>query len=998
MCHEADLTHTDSEKTVDLSYPVAGDILTEIVNYRKSHHDNFILSHININSFRHKFPIIQELLTQGLCDFLTVSETKLDESFTSSVFDVTKYVLYRQDRNSHGGGLLVYIHNGIPHRRRPDLEINIEGFESLIVELHVKAEKWCIVSLYKPPSTKDQLFKKHFEEIATGVLLKYDVAIFIGDLNFNMLQKNVLHGLCDIFGLDNVIHGPTCFKSSSATALDVILTNAKSRFYQSLNTDFAESDFHNFISVSTRSHAARKTKKVVVYRSYKHFNTNLYRGDIQNLSEYLQYLIELGHEFESIYSTFQTFLEAIIEHHAPTKRKTVKNNYVPYMNSDLRKAIFKKRVLHNKSKSLPKSSEEHQLYRKACNYVTSLKRKSQKQYFKDRCDGGPKNQNFWKTIKPYMKETNGKNANEIMLLEGGKIIMDPYQVATILSVFYANAGNIFNHTECDLLPITGVLHNYKTHPSIKNIQKNLENELPVFNFHTLNTNDVRCLVRKLNVKKAAGYDNISAKLLKIAIDQLAPLLTHLINLSITKCIFPNELKLAEIIPVFKKNDKMNKENYRPISLLPVISKIFERAMEHQLAKYFNGIFNVNVSGFRKKHSCQHVLLSMTEEWRKALDKNKSVGAIAMDLSKAFDCLPHGLLISKLHAYNVSHNACTLIAHYLTNRMQRVRLSNRHSEWSPNERGVPQGSILGPLLFNIFTNDLFFIPKQCSLHNYADDNTISYCSSDTDQLLRILGNETLSALSWFQSNYMKANPEKFQFLCLGRLFPAENKEISIANTNLSATQSIKILGVTIDSQLKYDEHVSSLCKKAGRQLNVLMRLSSKLCLSSRMAIYKSFILSTFNYCPTVWMFCGISNAQKLDKIQERALQFVFKDRTSSYEILLEKACAHSLEMSRIYFALLEVYRCYYGIAPQYMQDLFTHKVNPHKLRDPYKLYQPKFNTVKYGFCSFAYFGARVWNMLPPDIKKLETIDIFKNGIKQWCLHNENAVRSIMKFPN
>ena len=330
-------------------------------------------------------------------------------------------------------------------------------------------------------------------------------------------------------------------------------------------------------------------------------------------------------------------------------------------------------------------------------------------------------------------------------------------------------------------------------------------------------------------------------------------------------------------------------------------------------------------------------------------------------------------------------------------MQRVRLSDKYSEWSPNERGVPQGSILGPLLFNIFTNDLFLIPKQCSLHNYADDNTISFCSNDIDELIRILGNETLSALSWFHSNYMKANPDKFQFLCLGGKFPEEKKVLNIANTKLSASQSIKILGVTIDNQLKYDEHVSTLCKKAGCQLNVLMRLSSKLCQSSRMAIYKSFILSTFNYCPTVWMFCGIGNAQKLDKLQERALRFVFKDMTSSYEILLKKACTLSLEMSRIYFAVLEVYRCYYNMAPKYMQDLFTHKENTDRLRDPYKLHQPKFNTVKYGFCSFTYFGAKIWNTLPPNIKSQESIDVFKTEIKKWCLQNDNAVRSIMKFP-
>ena len=145
------------------------------------------------------------------------------------------------------------------------------------------------------------------------------------------------------------------------------------------------------------------------------------------------------------------------------------------------------------------------------------------------------------------------------------------------------------------------------------------------------------------------------------------------------------------------------------------------------------MFHQNVSGFRKNHSCQHVLLNMTEEWRKALDKNENVAAVAMDLSKAFDCLPHGLLISKLHAYGFSSIACTLMGNYLMNRMQRVRLNNTRSDWATIQNGVPQGSILGPLLFNIFMNDLFFTSDKCTIHNYADDNTLSFSSKDQKAL-------------------------------------------------------------------------------------------------------------------------------------------------------------------------------------------------------------------------------------------------------------------------
>ena len=250
-------------------------------------------------------------------------------------------------------------------------------------------------------------------------------------------------------------------------------------------------------------------------------------------------------------------------------------------------------------------------------------------------------------------------------------------------------------------------------------------------------------------------------------------------------------------------------------------------MNDQLFGYFLDKFHEFLSAFRKRYSCQSLLLKAVDDWKYALDQNLKTGVVFMDLSKAFDCLPHSLLIAKLHAYGVDWSACEFLADYLLSlRLQRVKIGTARSSWAELSKSVPQGSILGPLLFNIYY-DLFLFVEKCTLYNYTDDNSMSYSSSTLPGVLSSLHNDCKIAVGWFGNNGMKANPKKFQFMILSPN-PTDDRELKLdENIILKPEKSVKALGVIIDNRLTFTDHVSACCLKAARQLNALARISKYL---------------------------------------------------------------------------------------------------------------------------------------------------------------------------
>ena len=380
---------------------------------------------------------------------------------------------------------------------------------------------------------------------------------------------------------------------------------------------------------------------------------------------------------------------------------------------------------------------------------------------------------------------------DITIVDGKKIISDDFELAKTFNNHYINIVEInsgfkllkiTNQSKDDLLVINEIIHTYQDYPSvnqIKNVITTSNTPKPIYSsFEPTNPVEVQKRLKNIDTKKAAGFYKISPKLVKLSAEILSTPLSIAINNSLKYGVFPDDAKIASVIPLDKgKPNKNEVSNFRPVSILNTFSKIYEKVIKDQLVSGLDKYLSPFISVYRKGYSTQHVLTRLVEEWGERLDNNYIVGAILMDLSKAFDCISHDLIIAKLAAYNIDDTALKFIFSYLKNRKQCVRINNTYGNFENIITGVPQGSIVGPLLFDFSINDLFFFIESSSIHNFADDNTLAAWASTISDLINKLESDNNIAIVWFKMNKMTVNLDKFQVIVLNK------KRSDLTNTNL-----------------------------------------------------------------------------------------------------------------------------------------------------------------------------------------------------------------------
>ena len=705
---------------------------------------------------------------------------------------------------------------------------------------------------------------------------------------------------------------------------------------------------------------------------------------MDNFKEDLENNLENFQE-EMSYDDFKNIFMSTLNSHAPERKKIVRGNQEPFVSQTLSKAIMHRSKLKNIYHEIPNELNKNN-YKKQRNFCVNLLRREKKKYFNNLdVNVLQDNRTFWKKIRPLFSEKNKTSSNNIIIVENDEITTDKNGVAEKLNSFFIDSvanldiepflqeepRNFDSHDD-----ISKIIRKYSKHPSILKIKERVIFGQK-FQFNDITTEKIKKDINGLDEKKAHIENDIPTKLLIETKDIVSKYISKIYNYSKNENIFDQSLKIGTVIPVNKTTKKStNKKDYRSVSLLPIISKLYERNMHDDIIDYVDKFLSPYLFGYRKNHSTEQCLTIMLEKWKKALDAKFIAGGILTDLSKAFDCLNHELLIAKLDAYGFEREACKFILDYLKNRKQRTKVGEGFSRWLETKWSVPQGSILGPLLFNLFINDIFFFIEESDIANYADDNTQYAVGKNLDELLKNLEKETNIVLNWFRLNEMKSNEDKCHLIVPNEL----HASVKLGNELILAEGSVTLLGVTIDNKLDFSEHIELLLKKGSQKLHALARISKYVSQEKLKLIMNTFVKSQFNYCPLLWMFHSRTLNNRINRLHERALRIVYQNEELSFQELLVLAGDVTVHQKNLQRLAIEMFKVKNDIAPIPFQKIFEDTNKTYNLRNQNTWVLPSMRTVHYGTETIRYRGPLIWDSLPSDLKESTTLQAFKSKIK------------------
>ena len=873
------------------------------------------------------------------------------------------------------GGLLVYLKDDIPSRLLSGFTLPL-GFQIVPIELNLRKLKWLVISIYKPPSLNLDTFL-HCLSNVLDFYSQYDRVLIMGDFNSKPENTSLSNFLSD-HKLFNHMHQKTCWKSTEGTCIDLILSNQKFSLQKTGTLETGLSDHHSLIYTILKTTFDKLSPKKMSYRCYKNFTEEIF------CSEFLKSLS--NNCLTEDYNQFEGIFVSVLDRLAPLKTKTVRGNQKLHMNKSLRKAIMTRSRLKSIANKTG-SGEMLRAYKRQRNHVVNLNKKAKRDLF-NRVDTNTSTGNgkFWKVCKPLFGSNSTGSSNKIILVEKNNVISDDNSIVSLFNSYFNSITQGLNIQIWDFVPPTYPLDpvqtavfKYKNHPSILKI-KSKSSVQDLFSFKPVTEGEVQKLIMQLdNKKKTSG--NIPTNLLKASSSICGPIITRCINSAFKNSEFPSQLKLADIVPIHKKAETTIKSNYRPISLLPTVSKLFEKIMFSQINTFFQDKFSPILCGFRQGHSTQHALFNLLQSWQESLDKGEIVGTLLMDLSKAYDCIPHDLLIAKLEAYGFDPPGLNLLYSYLTGRNHRVRIGNTFSSWLELILGIPQGSILGPLLFNIFINDLFDFLNKTLICNFADDNTLYSSGKSLDIVTKNLAHDTSMVLRWFSFNSMVANPNKFQVMFLG---VKNNLDICFETDGIkfSAENSVELLGILIDHKLTFSSHVETICKRASLRTKALLRIRRYLTLPKASLLFNAYVFSNFLYCPLIWMFCRKSSDSIIKKTHRRALSALLFRFDLDLPELLELHGSQTVHTKHLQILMTEVFKSLNKLNPEFMWDCFEFKNTPYNLRSVKTVILPPSKTKSFGINSIRFRGSLLWNTLPNYLKTCSDLSEFNRRIKSW----------------
>ena len=581
--------------------------------------------------------------------------------------------------------------------------------------------------------------------------------------------------------------------------------------------------------------------------------------------------------------------------------------------------------------------------------------------------------NTWKIIKEAMNTS--ENISKIPKMKWGNVISEkPIDIAETFNKYFSSIGKNLAQN---------------IHPSSKQFNDFLgaPNPNSIF-FVSTHREEIFKIVCDLHDKKSSGFDGIDNCLLKSIIIHVVDPIVHIMNLSISTGVVPDNMKIAKVVPVYKKGDKSDVNNYRPISLLTSISKVLERIIYNRTFRFLQShdVFADYQFGFRENHSTSHALLSFVEKATQALDKFCHMVGIFLDFSKAFDTINHEILLNKLYHYGIRGKALEWFRSYLSNRKQFVTFNNVNSQMLNIDCGVPQGSLLGPLLFIIYINDFHRSSKTLSFILFADDSNLFFSHPDPLILLRTLNSELIEVSHWIKANKLSLNITKSKFMIFSNSIETLPGEVYINDIPLEQVSSIKFLGIHVDNKLTWKDHVNVICKTISRNIGVINRLKHFLPSSTLLMLYSSLILPYLNYGILVWGNTHQFLLEKILLLQKKSLRVIYtlNPRAHTEELFYDNKL---LKINDLYLFQLGQFMFKYNSnkLPHIFDRIFCRNdtVHNYPTRRSNEYHLPLLRTIL-AQNTFVFTGPRFWNSLDNTIRDALTLPSFKSKLKKSLL--------------